>query len=320
MSRVSVLIPSYNHAEYLPACVESILEQTFPDWSVIAIDDCSTDASVEILRGYRSERFRVEVNASNLGTYGTLARALEAAEGEYVAVLDSDDLWAPTKLERQVAALDAHPQATLCYTLGKTIGGAEQAPEELHAEWPVTEMQELLPYLLTENRILASSVMFRRSALRFRPELRYSGDWVALLDAALLGPAVCVPEPLAFWRMHDRNSFRRSPDQVAEEIAVRQSILAAAETWVVRGITEDVVARSLGTCAMHLSAQFVLQGRVREARLSARIATRKSPGRASLRRLLAVSLPASLAIRRLWGSAEPVEAKPGPDFAGWTAP
>jgi glycosyltransferase involved in cell wall biosynthesis len=312
MNRVSILIPSYNHAEFLPACLDSVKAQTFSDWNLVAIDDGSSDGSVTTLQTPARERTAVFVNESNLGTYGTLDLALQKSESEYVAVLNSDDMWSPAKLARQVSALDAHPEAAFCYTLGAKIdvSGNENTKEDVHAAWPKQEVQELLPLLLTENRILASSVVFRRSAVRFRSELRYSGDWVALLDASLIGSAVCIPEPLTFWRMHDRNTFRRSSKQVDEEIMVRQSILANGDSWTIRGIGRSEIAKGLGICAMHLSALLVLQGRVTEARVAARLAAKKLPGRASLRRLIAVSLPASVAHSVLWNSEPKVEQGP----------
>jgi hypothetical protein len=321
MSQISILIPSFNHAEFLPACVSSLTSQTFQDWSALAADDGSTDGSMQFLEGLKESRLTVIRNEANLGTYGTLNRALQETTGDFVAILNSDDTWAPNKLSRQVEALEAHPEASFCYTLGESIDavGKLNSEQDIHSDWPKAEEQELLPYLLMENRLLASSILFRRTALRFRPELRYSGDWVALLDAALLGKAICVPETLTFWRKHDRNTSRRSSGQVSEEVLVRQSILAARETWKIRDIPESDLSKGLSTCAMHLSALLVLQGRIHEARIAARFAARKAPSRASLRRLVAVSLPASMAHRSLWHAEATLQPDNQPDLVEFGA-
>src|SRR5579884_4335685 len=102
---VSILIPSYNHGPFLRECLRSVQEQTLGDWELIVVDDGSSDDSVDIAREVAATdpRIRVFVNDVNLGTYGTEQRALDRSTGRYVAVMNSDDRWAPEKLARQVA-------------------------------------------------------------------------------------------------------------------------------------------------------------------------------------------------------------------------
>ncbi len=255
MPLVSILVPSYNHALYLRACLDSVLAQDFADWELILIDDGSTDESLEIARSYVDPRVRVEANATNLGTYGALERALGMANGGLVAVLNSDDFWAPRKLREQVHALERHPGASIAYVLGWKADEASalDETEDVHADWPQAELQEPLPNLLCENRILASGVLFRREALRFDSTLRYSGDWSALLGASLRGPAACVPERLTFWRQHGANTYLQSPAQMLEEIRVRLAI-DARKAWSVRSIDGREIRDGLGRNAMNLVA------------------------------------------------------------------
>ena len=296
-------MPSYNHAAFVREAVESVLDQTFQDWELLISDDCSADDSFSILKGYAQAKIVVERNPQNLGTYGTLARLRAKASGDLVAVLNSDDRWSSDKLAKQVALLDAHPAAAFCYTLGGRIDEkGEPITGDDHADWPRAEVQELLPHLLEENRILASSVVFRRQFLQFFPELRYSGDWVALLRAAREGPGACVPEPLSHWRMHSSNSFVRSKPQVAEETRIRESILRHFEFWMINRVDRRSIRQGLGRCAIHLSALLVLQGRMAEARRVALSGVKRDPGRRSLKRLATVALPSTSAYRRLWGS------------------
>jgi glycosyltransferase involved in cell wall biosynthesis len=146
---VSIVIPSYNHAPFLRACLESVRVQTFEDWEVILVDDGSTDDSLEIARDF-GERVRIFRNERNLGTYGTQQRGLEEARGESVAILNSDDLWHPEKLASQVHLLESHPEVPYCYTLGWMVdeSGAERRGEDVHADWPTEPVQEVLPRLL----------------------------------------------------------------------------------------------------------------------------------------------------------------------------
>lgn len=251
---VSVIIPSYNHAHFLDKAIESVVAQTYSDWEIVLVDDRSSDNSIEVARSFGDPRIRVYQNETNLGTYGNQQRALGLAEGELIAVLNSDDLWAPDKLEKQVAALQAHPECSFCYVLGWMVD-AEGKPitdTDVHLDWPTSEVQRPLPYLLYENRILASGVLFRRQGLRFETSLRYSGDWAALLEASVRGPASCVPERLTFWRQHETNTYRVSEKQVLEEIRVRRAIDAHAAKWFTAHPSREEVRLGLAKNAMNL--------------------------------------------------------------------
>ncbi|HWD40324.1 MAG TPA: glycosyltransferase [Fimbriimonas sp.] len=309
--RVSVLIPSYNHARFLPSALGSVEAQTFKDWEIVAVDDGSSDDSPAMLRNAAGPRIRFEENSENLGTYGSLDRALRLSEGEFIAVLNSDDLWAPMKLEKQVALLDSHPHLPYCYTLGNRVDeeGAVQQTDD-HAHWPQAQIQELLPWLLTENRVLASSVVFRRGEVKFLPELRYSGDWAALLGPALRSKVGCIHEKLTCWRMHGNNTFTRSAGQVAEEIRLRESILADPTHWEIPRLSKHEVRQRLSTCAIHLSALYVLRGQMKEARRAAGLGLKFFPGESASKRMAAVSLPLTLARKALWGREPGVDALP----------
>ncbi len=108
--RVTVFIPVHNRQHYIASAVDSILAQSFGDFELLVVDDGSTDATLEVLSRYRDPRLRVECNPRNLGIPATRNRGLELARGEYIALLDSDDLAWPNRLARQVEALDRHPE------------------------------------------------------------------------------------------------------------------------------------------------------------------------------------------------------------------
>src|SRR6266404_2913661 len=102
---VSVVTPAYKIESLLGETIESVLAQTFPDFEILVVDDCSPDATAEVARSYAREDSRVRVLATdrNSGPAGARNRALESAVGRYVAFLDSDDLWLPDKLERHIS-------------------------------------------------------------------------------------------------------------------------------------------------------------------------------------------------------------------------
>lgn len=96
---VSVIIPAYNTEQYIAKAIESALAQTLADIEVIVVDDCSTDNTVQIIESFKDPRLRLLLNSENLGAGGARNRAIEAAQGKWIAVLDSDDWYAPQRLE-----------------------------------------------------------------------------------------------------------------------------------------------------------------------------------------------------------------------------
>lgn len=109
--RVSVLLPCFNAARFLSACMESLLEQTFGDFEILALDDGSQDDTLDLLKSFtRDERVRVIHRAQNRGLIATLNEGLGLARGDYVARMDADDEALPERFAKQVSFLDAHPE------------------------------------------------------------------------------------------------------------------------------------------------------------------------------------------------------------------
>lgn len=306
MPLVSVIVPSYNHGRYLQTCLDSVLAQSFDDWEIVLVDDGSKDDSLAIAESYRSERIRIVSNERNLGTYATQNRAVELAQGEFIAVLNSDDHWHPDKLLRQVESLDRYPDAPFCYCRGTTSDAAGEIDRSLdiHGDFPREERHELLPHLLEWNRVLASSVVFRRRHARFEPTLRYSGDWFALLQASLSGPAALVPEPLTVWRIHDLGTHRELAGVFGAEIRFREWLLRNEVSFRLERFGEaDLreVNRRLGMCAFHLAALYLLHGRRGAAVRSMWEAKRRLGWKPSiLKRILAAAVLPGRALSRMW--------------------
>lgn len=105
LSLVSIIMPVYNSEDYLEASIQSVLNQSYKNWELIIIDDGSTDASLEIIQKIQLERseIRLLINSENMGISATRNKGIEAARGEFIAFLDSDDRWQPKKLEKQIA-------------------------------------------------------------------------------------------------------------------------------------------------------------------------------------------------------------------------
>lgn len=103
---VSIIMPSYNTGRFLAETVRSVLTQTYPNWELILVDDCSTDDTDQVIAGFEDPRIRYLKQEKNQGAAATRNRALREAKGRWIAFLDSDDLWLPEKLERQIAFME----------------------------------------------------------------------------------------------------------------------------------------------------------------------------------------------------------------------
>ena len=112
MPTVSVIIPTYNRRTYVQEAIDSVLAQTYPDYEIIVIDDGSTDGTDQVLHARYGDRIRY-VWQENQGESAARNRGIALARGEYIALLDSDDLWLPDKLAKQIPFLDSHPGAVL---------------------------------------------------------------------------------------------------------------------------------------------------------------------------------------------------------------
>jgi len=113
--KVSVILPSYNHEQYVEAAVRSVMEQSGVDFELIVIDDGSKDRSPEILKQLSDELHFTYIHRPNKGVVATLNEALELAQGEYVCSFSSDDIMPPDRLKKQSDFLDAHPDAAACF-------------------------------------------------------------------------------------------------------------------------------------------------------------------------------------------------------------
>ena len=104
---VSIITPSYQTAAYITETIESVLAQTYTNWEMIIVDDCSTDMTDEVVSPYLNDsRIRYLKNEKNSGAAVSRNRALQEAKGRWIAFLDSDDLWSPEKLEKQIAFME----------------------------------------------------------------------------------------------------------------------------------------------------------------------------------------------------------------------
>jgi len=202
---VSVIIPVFNREKSLATALRSVADQTFADWEVVVVDDCSSDNSAEVaLRVGQPGKVRVVRHESNLGSSAARNTGILAARGRYVSFLDSDDSWHPEKLGRQVelTQADSNPDMVLCVTQTSVIrGGGRAGVLPKRAPLPKEPWSE---FLYMKAGFAQSNTFFlsRELAMRvgFRSKEPPHEDHLFFLDLGALGARYqLVPEPLSNW-------------------------------------------------------------------------------------------------------------------------
>ena len=192
--KISVIILCYNEEKNIERSVRSILLQTYKNFELIIVDDCSTDCSPEIIQQLSKEDDRIVFlrNASNYGCGKSANIALKAASGKYIARLDADDISETTRLEKQVDYMEKHSECVLCATFADCDNG-----EELKIQGKY--IGDIKKRFVKNNPIVQSTVMFRRTICEKRvlyPELRVFEDYKLWIDLASMGEIYVIPEIL----------------------------------------------------------------------------------------------------------------------------
>jgi len=212
--RVSIVIPTYNNAHFLPAAIASCRAQSFDSCEVIVVDDGSTDHTREVLAGCEDQVKVLSLDHS--GVCRARNAGIEAARGEYVAFLDADDYFLPDKLARQVACFEANPGLAIVHSGWRVVdaAGRELAPVE---PWRVAPRLELQSWLIWKP-VFPGAMMFRREALLkvggFDPQFRQAEDVELVFRLALDGCAAeWVKIPTVCYRQHGANTVKRYQQQ-----------------------------------------------------------------------------------------------------------
>ncbi len=212
--RVTVLMPVYNGEAYLREAVASILGQSFTDFELLVINDGSCDRSVDVLTSFDDHRIRLVHNTQNLGLIASLNRGFELSQGEYIARMDCDDISLPERLEKQVAFLDAHPNAGVCGTWFRKFGQGvhkvvrwESAPDSVRSAM-------LFSCSLAHPTIMLRRCVFDSYGLRYDPEYLHAEDYDLWVRALKYMDMANLPEVLLDYRVH--------PDQVTQRLSKTQ--------------------------------------------------------------------------------------------------
>lgn len=223
MPKVSVIIPNYNHARFLEKRVKSILEQTYQNFEIIYLDDCSTDESNQVFAQFLPDkRIQTIYNTVNSGTpFKQWEKGLQIAQGDYVWIAESDDFSSINFLENLVPILDQNLSIGLVYSQSSGIDENDQVirtwktwTDDLDRDRWAQDfinqgIDECQRYLIVKNTIPnASAVLMRRSVLnktgKLDTKLRLAGDWLLWAKMLSISDIAFVAKPLNNFRTHTR--------------------------------------------------------------------------------------------------------------------
>lgn len=221
---VSVIIPAFNRSTVLKRAINSVLDQSYSHYEILIVDDASRDNTSELIKSYRDPRIIYLRHATNRGGAASRNTGIERAKGELIAFLDSDDVWEPNKLAKQVELLEkSDKDCGVVYTALKAVYEVDGHTEIL----PVEHRGRFLNELLIGNCVRTlSSVVVRSSVLRkiggFDPDLRSCQDWDLYIRLIKECSFECINEPLTVYYIN-----KKDPSRISN---ARQSIVQGHES------------------------------------------------------------------------------------------
>lgn len=240
---VSIVMPNYNCEKYLKATIDSVLAQTYTNWELLFVDDCSTDNSLEIVRSYSDDRIKILQNEQNSGAAISRNYALREAKGKWIAFLDSDDLWKPEKLEKQLAYMQENGIA-FSYTDYEVIDESNKIVSTFKPSLDVCQYKDILKH----NHIGCLTVIYDAEKLgkvfmpTNAPKREDLACWLSILKRG--EKAYCLHECLAQYKVHansvSSNKFKMMKYQwqvyrKVEGINVFKSIYYLS-SWAIMGV------------------------------------------------------------------------------------
>jgi glycosyltransferase involved in cell wall biosynthesis len=218
--KITVFMPVYNSAAFLKESIDSVLQQTFTDFELLIVDDCSSDLSVSIIKTYKDKRIRLIQLEQNVGVAAVRNIGLTEARGKYIAFLDSDDIAYPDRLAKQYSFMEANPAVGVCGTHAAVYGlqNRQDTTNPLIAE-------EIKAFLLFESAIINTAAFFRRAFLeqynlRYNIQYKYLAEdyefWLRCSEHFLLAN---IPEVLVAYRARVGSTSRENRERNREIMA-----------------------------------------------------------------------------------------------------
>jgi len=281
MPRVCVALAVYNGAETLAKSLQSALDQTYRDFSILVVDDGSTDGSGDIAMAMGA---RV-VTQTNQGLGAGRKKLVEEADGEFVAFLDHDDFWVPDKLEKQVAALDQTGAAMVHSDCMFVYSDTGQIKSRFAS---IPKNADAFDHILPSNQVIASSAVFRTEAMRdagnFVAETVRCSDWYGWFILAAQNEFVHLPEVQVMYTVRSTSlanaGYRFHEAQhylLTEQIVPRFDELFKRCSEAQKRKYRKMLEKDIGVAASSMAKHLGKLGRKEEALELHREALRKAP-------------------------------------------
>jgi glycosyltransferase involved in cell wall biosynthesis len=263
---VSVILPSFNYAQYLPLAVQGVLSQTYSDLELIIVDDCSTDGSKEIAEECKrlDDRVVTIFHSTNRGLASTRNTGLKASAGEFIALCDADDIWLPDKLTIQLEHFRSNHQLGVVHSEASIIDGSgcptgQRFSGLFHRNKQVTS-GDLLNELCRRNFLCVPSVVLRREAVLyaggFDENLRSLEDWVCWTKVSRKYLFHYVEDPLVQYRMHGASLSHNSKGMATNRVKAIHALQEALS---------DTSSRPLATMLYSLGMSYLELGQAQDA-------------------------------------------------------
>jgi teichuronic acid biosynthesis glycosyltransferase TuaG len=202
--KVSIIMPSYNAEEFIPASIASVIEQTLEDWELLICDDFSTDSTLEKIKSLSKNEKRIKIfrNKFNKGAAGARNTALEKASGRYIAFLDADDKWLPEKLEKQILFMKRN-SVKFCYSYYNNINTCDEVLSEIRCPKSIN-----FKLLLVSNFIPCLTAIYDTKYINKteQPDIKKRNDfalWLKIFQSESQLKGHCLPEVLASYRVNN---------------------------------------------------------------------------------------------------------------------
>jgi hypothetical protein len=310
MPRVSIIVPAFNRANWLPYTVRSVLAQTMPDFELIVVDDGSTDSTRELMESFAQNEPRVRyVYQENQGRSVARNNGAALAQGDYIGVLDSDDEYLPTTLESHLAVFESDPR------LGMTVGGYDDIDDTgvvlgERTPWLEGGSLDLAGWLFNcyaiPGAVLAQRDWFLKSG-GYDPLIRSSDDWDHFLQMALYScPMDWVKQSTCRYRQHSGNTVRsgRITGVRNNQAGMKRALTKVFSSPLVSPDVAKLQSRALGWASVQIAKMFFLAGEVELGTAELTEAYKHSPdlfnnGASEVLQYLLMPAPAA------WGSSKP---------------